>query len=99
MFANAARRLPAETCPLVNRLQIRLSTALLTGWIAGHLSLWWWADLPASGGLLFGALIVVIDNRVVYKQWSGRPRIEETELRRNPLGPLQGIGESLKPLP
>jgi hypothetical protein len=50
-------------------------------------------------GWKFGALIVVIDNRVVFKQWSGRPRIEETELRRNPLGPLQGIGESLKPLP
>ena len=50
-------------------------------------------------GWKFGALIVVIDNQVVFKQWSGRPRIEETELRRNPLGPLQGIGESLKPVP
>lgn len=60
MFANAARRLPAETRPLVNRPQVRLSTALLVGWIAGHLSLWWWADLPASGGLLFGGLIMVL---------------------------------------
>jgi len=50
-------------------------------------------------GWKFGALIVVINNQVVFKQWSGRPRIEETELRRNPLGPLQGIGESLKPAP
>ncbi len=47
-------------------------------------------------GWKFGALIVVINNKVVYKQWSGNPRIEETESRRNPLGPLQGIGESLR---
>lgn len=46
-------------------------------------------------GWKFGALIVVIDNMVVYKQWSGRPQIEETELQRNPLGPLQGAGPSI----
>ncbi len=46
-------------------------------------------------GWKFGALIVVIDDMVVYKQWSGRPQIEETELQRNPLGPLQGAGPSL----
>jgi len=50
-------------------------------------------------GWKFGALIVVIDNKVVYKQWSGSPRIEETDLRRNPLGPLQGAGQSLDMLP
>ena len=48
-------------------------------------------------GWKFGALIVVVNDKVVYKQWSGNPRIEETELRRNPLGPLQGVGESLRP--
>ncbi len=46
-------------------------------------------------GWKFGALIVVINNLVVYKQWSGRPQIEETELQRNPLGPLQSVGPSL----
>ena len=50
-------------------------------------------------GWKFGALIVVVDDKVVFKQWSGRPRIEETELRRNPLGPLQGLGEGLRPTP
>ncbi|MDD3353587.1 hypothetical protein [Zoogloea sp.] len=50
-------------------------------------------------GWKFGALIVVVGEKVVFKQWSGRPRIEETELRRNPLGPLQGVGESLRPGP
>ena len=46
-------------------------------------------------GWKFGALIVVIDNVVVYKQWSGHPRIEEAETDRNPLGPLQGVGPSI----
>lgn len=47
-------------------------------------------------GWKFGALIVIIDKTVVYKQWNGHPKIEETEVRRNPLGPFQGAGESLK---
>jgi hypothetical protein len=50
-------------------------------------------------GWKFSALIVVIDDRVVYKQWSGQPRIESTDLRTNPLGPLQSMGETIKVLP
>ena len=50
-------------------------------------------------GWKFGALIVVIHDKVVYKQWSGRPKIEETEVRHNPLGPLQGVGESVRGMP
>ena len=50
-------------------------------------------------GWKFSALIVVIDDHVVYKQWSGQPRIETTDLRVNPLGPLQSMGETLKPTP
>jgi hypothetical protein len=50
-------------------------------------------------GWKFSALIVVIDDHVVYKQWSGQPRIESTDLRRNPLGPLQSMGETLKVAP
>jgi hypothetical protein len=50
-------------------------------------------------GWKFSALIVVIDETVVYKQWDGQPRIETTDARTNPLGPLQGMGETLKVLP
>ncbi len=50
-------------------------------------------------GWKFSALIVVIDNKVVYKQWTGQPKIESTDLRTNPLGPLQSMGETLKALP
>lgn len=48
-------------------------------------------------GWKFSALIVVIDDTVVYKQWNGQPKIESTDHRTNPLGPLQGMGETLKP--
>lgn len=41
----------------------------------------------------------VVDDVVVYKQWSGEPKIEFTELRINPLGPLQSMGETLKVAP
>jgi hypothetical protein len=52
-----------------------------------------------STGWKFSALIVVIDDKVVYKQWTGQPKIETTEVRTNPLGPLQSMGETLKVLP
>ena len=50
-------------------------------------------------GWKFSALIVVIADKVVYKQWTGQPRIESTDVRINPLGPLQSMGETLKVLP
>jgi len=50
-------------------------------------------------GWKFSALIVVIDDTVVYKQWHGEPKIETTDQRTNPLGPLQSMGETVKVLP
>ena len=52
-----------------------------------------------TSGWKFSALIVVIDGLVVYKQWSGQPRIETIDFRVNPLGPLQSMGETLKSIP
>lgn len=46
-------------------------------------------------GWKFAALIVVIDEQVVYTQWSGQPQIHTTVERTNPLGPLQSIDESM----
>jgi hypothetical protein len=37
--------------------------------------------------------VVMVDDRVVYKQWSGQPQVRETRVSRNPLGPFQGAGE------
>lgn len=55
MFAHAAGCVPVKSRPLM-----RLGTACLIGWIAGHLSLWFWADLPAPGGLLGAAAVTVL---------------------------------------
>lgn len=46
-------------------------------------------------GWRFGAVIVVVDDRVVHKSWSGVPAIHEVEENTNPLGPLQDSGPSL----
>ncbi len=46
-------------------------------------------------GWRFNALIVMQDDLVVYKLWTGKPNIHELESEHNPLGPLQGVGDSL----
>jgi hypothetical protein len=40
-------------------------------------------------GWHFTALVVMVDEVVVYKLWSGKPQIDEDLYRKNPLGPLQ----------
>lgn len=40
-------------------------------------------------GWEFNALIVLVNNHVVYKLWSGKPKIDEFSYKKNPLGPLQ----------
>lgn len=46
-------------------------------------------------GWQFNAVLVVKDDIVVYKTWSGKPHVHQLEVERSPLGPLQGIGPSL----
>lgn len=43
-------------------------------------------------GWEFNAVIVLRENLVIYKVWSGKPNILQEETETNPLGPLQGIG-------
>jgi hypothetical protein len=38
-------------------------------------------------------LLVFVDDALVYKLVGGRPLVNEVELRRHPLGPLQGWGD------
>lgn len=57
-----------------------------------------WADFfnfkrhTVSTGWRFNALILMVDNVVVYRSWGGQPSINEVEVINNPLGPLQDIG-------
>ena len=53
----------------------------------------------AVTGWRFGAVVVVVDSRVVHKSWSGVPAISEVEQNMNPLGPLQDSMGSLLPMP
>jgi hypothetical protein len=46
-------------------------------------------------GWQFDAIVVLSNDLVVYKQWSGKPSTHQSERERNPLGPLQGWGPSL----
>jgi hypothetical protein len=46
-------------------------------------------------GWRFDALIVLDNGIAVYKIWSGEPFLDSEKSRKNPLGPLQGSGESL----
>ncbi|MDD1633472.1 MAG: hypothetical protein LUP91_14860, partial [Methylococcaceae bacterium] len=45
-------------------------------------------------GWRFSAVLLLKDNVVIYKITGGQPKIHDTDLTRNPLGPLQGFGES-----
>ena len=45
-------------------------------------------------GWQFDALIIISNDLVVYKTWSGKQNIHEVEQERHPLGPFQGIGSA-----
>jgi len=60
-----------------------------------------WADVfnfrrvTESTGWTFNALILMVDDLVVYTLDGGQPRIHEQEVTRNPLGPIQEAVPSL----
>ncbi|MFN4005813.1 MAG: hypothetical protein ACK4J1_14000 [Hylemonella sp.] len=57
-----------------------------------------WADFfnfqrrTETTGWRFTALVLLVNDTVVYRAWSGQPAINEVEVARNPLGPFQDIG-------
>lgn len=50
-------------------------------------------------GWSFNALILFVDDVVVYTLHGGQPRLHEREVTRNPLGPFQGWGHMVTPNP
>jgi hypothetical protein len=48
-----------------------------------------------TSGWQFNALILLVDDRVVYTLYSGRPNVREHEVSRQPLGPIQNVGDAL----
>jgi hypothetical protein len=62
-----------------------------------------WLDMlnfrrdEVTAGWSFTALVVFIDDLAVYALAGGQPNVNTEQITRNPLGPLQGIGQSLRP--
>lgn len=46
-------------------------------------------------GWSFNALLLIVEDRVVYTLYGGQPSLQEQEISRQPLGPVQSFGESL----
>lgn len=46
-------------------------------------------------GWRFNALILYVDDLVVYRSWGGQPKIDELDVHTRPLGPLQDLGPTL----
>jgi hypothetical protein len=46
-------------------------------------------------GWSFNALLLIVDDRVVYTLYGGQPSVHEQEVSRQPLGPAQDIGDAL----
>ena len=46
-------------------------------------------------GWRFNALILMVNDVVVYRGWGGQPVVNEVEVTTNPLGPLQEMGPSV----
>ncbi len=46
-----------------------------------------------ESGWQFKAIIVLVDNVVIYKLWGGTPNIDKTSVEKKPLGPLQEFGD------
>lgn len=45
-------------------------------------------------GWRFNALILLVNDVVVYRGWGGQPVVHEVEVNSNPLGPFQDMGPS-----
>jgi hypothetical protein len=52
-----------------------------------------------TSGWRFNAVILLVNNVVVYRNWGGQPVVNETEVHTNPLGPLQDVGPSTVTVP
>lgn len=59
-----------------------------------------WADFvnfkrrTETTGWRFNALVLLVNDVVVYRGWGGQPVVNEVEVNSNPLGPFQDMGPS-----
>lgn len=48
-------------------------------------------------GWTFNATVLFVDGQAVFAVYGGQPAMNERQVTRNPLGPLQGWGDSIRP--
>lgn len=48
-------------------------------------------------GWTFNATILFVDDLAVFSVYGGQPALNERQVTRNPLGPLQGWGDAIRP--
>ncbi len=48
-----------------------------------------------TSGWRFNALVLSVDEVVVYRSWGGQPEVNEVQRQKNPLGPLQEMGPAI----
>lgn len=46
-------------------------------------------------GFRFNALILYVNDTVVYRSWGGQPRVDEMDVTTRPLGPFQDMGPTV----
>lgn len=52
-----------------------------------------------TSGWRFNALVLLVNDVVVYRTWGGQPVVHEVQVHNNPLGPLQDAGPAMVPPP
>jgi hypothetical protein len=48
-----------------------------------------------TSGWRFNAMVLMVNGIVVHRAWGGQPAVQEVEVRKNPLGPLQDSGPAV----
>ena len=51
--------------------------------------------IEREAGWHFDAIIVILDDTVVYKLWGGQPTMAKWKEKKNPLGPFMGLKDMM----
>ena len=81
-----------DTCRGWQLTASRISTARTGGFLADFTN---FSRRSETTGWRFNALILLVNDVVVYRAWGGQPSVNETEVNTNPLGPLQDMGPTI----
>lgn len=81
-----------DTCRGWQLTASRIATARTGNFLADFTN---FSRRSETTGWRFNALILLVNNVVVYRAWGGQPSVNEVEVNTNPLGPLQDMGPTI----